>query len=158
MPHGFFRRSEASARLVVCSPCSHPLFCLRILPGFAAFCRAILLKLFRIRVLFRTLDQHIGVRIPGGQPVISRVPAILTPTTIARVRTVSASANLDRIDLLLRLSENATTLRQFRVMIGALSVDCPLIRTGRKGLRLTFLILPHRCSTATSAKPTWRGN
>ena len=42
--------------------------CLRILPRFAGFCRAILLKLFRIRCLFRTLDQHIGVRIPGGQP------------------------------------------------------------------------------------------
>jgi len=49
---------------------------LRILLYFAAFCRAKLLKLFRIRALFWTLDQHIGVRIPGGQPINMLVPAI----------------------------------------------------------------------------------
>jgi hypothetical protein len=47
---------------------------LRILLYFAAFCRAKLLKLFGIRALFWTLDQHIGVRIPGGQPINTRVP------------------------------------------------------------------------------------
>jgi len=41
---------------------------LRILPEFAAFCRGRLLKCFVFRVSFGTLDQHIGVRIPGGQP------------------------------------------------------------------------------------------
>ena len=41
---------------------------LRILLYFAAFFRAKLLIFFRISTLARTLDQHIGVRIPGGQP------------------------------------------------------------------------------------------
>ena len=39
---------------------------LRILRYFAAFCRAILLMLFRIRAIFLTLDQHMEVRILRG--------------------------------------------------------------------------------------------
>jgi hypothetical protein len=33
------------------------------------FCRAKLLILYVFNTLYRTLDQHIGVRIPGGQPI-----------------------------------------------------------------------------------------
>ena len=50
-----------------------------------------LLKLFRIRALFRTLDQHIGVRIPGGQPTNTLVPAIPLQNSVSCVRAVSAS-------------------------------------------------------------------
>ena len=56
--------------------------CLRILPRFAGFCRAILLKLFRIRCLFGTLDQQIGVRIPGGQPKFSLCHAAFPKSTL----------------------------------------------------------------------------
>src|SRR5215472_14902542 len=61
--------------------------CLRILPQFAGSCRAILLKLFRIRCLFRTLDQHIGVRIPGGQPIKSRLRTIQNVRSLFAVTT-----------------------------------------------------------------------
>jgi len=38
-------------------------------------------------VLQQTLDQHIGVRIPGGQPnVFNRFPAPVPPETWARSR------------------------------------------------------------------------
>ena len=63
--------------------------CLRILPRFAGFCRAILLKLFRFRCLFRTLDQHIGVRIPGGQPINTRGFLNAPSSTLFCVTTVS---------------------------------------------------------------------
>jgi len=39
----------------------------RILQDFAGICRAILLKLRRISRRGATLDQPIGVRIPGGR-------------------------------------------------------------------------------------------
>jgi len=41
----------------------------RILVRNGAFCRAKSLILFVISAPIRTLDQHIGVRIPGGQPI-----------------------------------------------------------------------------------------
>jgi len=41
----------------------------RILPDFAAICRPNWFIFFVFRVRERTLDQHIGVRIPGGQPI-----------------------------------------------------------------------------------------
>jgi hypothetical protein len=53
---------------------------LRILLEFAAFCRAKLLNLFRIRALFGTLDQHIGVRIPGGSQLFFE-PIVANPRT-----------------------------------------------------------------------------
>ncbi|PWT77985.1 MAG: hypothetical protein C5B58_15905 [Acidobacteria bacterium] len=40
----------------------------RILLHFAGFCRTKTWILFVFRVSEITLDQHIGVRIPGGQP------------------------------------------------------------------------------------------
>jgi hypothetical protein len=42
----------------------------RILPGLAAICRAKDWIFFIFRACERTLDQHIGVRIPGGQASI----------------------------------------------------------------------------------------
>jgi hypothetical protein len=50
---------------------------LRILPYFAGIFRCKLRKLLILGELFRTLDQHIGVRIPGGQPNLMRVFVIL---------------------------------------------------------------------------------
>jgi hypothetical protein len=38
-----------------------------------------------------TLDQHIGVRIPRGQPTKSRVPAVPLQNSVSRVRAVSVS-------------------------------------------------------------------
>jgi len=46
-------------------------FCLRILPDLSAFCRVKSFISFVFNRLRLTLDQHIGVRIPGGQPNLS---------------------------------------------------------------------------------------
>jgi hypothetical protein len=42
---------------------------LRILQGFAGICRVKWFIFFSPNSRCRTLDQHIGVRIPGGQPI-----------------------------------------------------------------------------------------
>jgi len=46
---------------------------LRIMPDFAGFCRVKFFICFVFRRIFGTLDQHIGVRIPGGQPIFMLV-------------------------------------------------------------------------------------
>jgi hypothetical protein len=43
---------------------------LQISPDFAGFCRANLLIFFVFSRAFATLDQHFGVRIHGGQPIL----------------------------------------------------------------------------------------
>src|SRR5580698_2822764 len=42
----------------------------RILQDFAAICKERCCIFFVFRARTRTLDQHIGVRIPGGQPTL----------------------------------------------------------------------------------------
>jgi len=57
----------------------------RILQGFAGICRAKLLKSFVISLGWATLDQHIGVRIPGGQPNLQLRPVIFSfPSFVVR--------------------------------------------------------------------------
>jgi hypothetical protein len=51
---------------------------LRILPYFAALCRANLLIFFVLSGPNMTLDQHIGVRIPGGAATLESITLLKT--------------------------------------------------------------------------------
>ena len=95
-----------------------------------------------------TLDQHIGVRIPGGQPIISSIHAAFLDCPVSArvsdvlcVRAVSASGPKCPPETALSATGGPP---QFTDTLGYhhLSSAAIVIRTGRKGLWVTFPILP----------------
>ena len=113
------------------------------------------------------LEQVIGVRIPGGQPNI--IQCLWAFPDVPHVRLYPKPSLCPYcVRICLKSAPKKGPLRgrgrtctiswHFRLSSLKLRGDCPLIRTGRKGLWVTFAILLRRSSKDTSAKPTWPGS